>query len=138
MELADVIVINKADGELADQARRTANEYRAALRYLGASGTARDVEVLTASAVEGAGIEELWSLVQERWEKDRASGALDERRRAQQRQWFRRLVEERVMADFLSEPAVESHFARLEDEVASGRTTAAHAAAELVASTRPS
>ncbi|MDX1643508.1 MAG: methylmalonyl Co-A mutase-associated GTPase MeaB [Thermoanaerobaculia bacterium] len=136
VELADVIVIHKADGDLADQARRTANDYRAALRYLGASGTAREVEVLTASAHEGEGIEELWSLVQERWEKDRTSGALDERRRAQQRQWFRRLVEEKVMDEFLSRAGVASRFESLESEVAAGRKTAGGAADELVAATR--
>ena len=64
IELADAIVINKADGDLEDQARNTRNDYAAALRYLADPDDGWKTEVLTTSARTGLGLDDLWDLVQ--------------------------------------------------------------------------
>ena len=137
VELADAIVINKADGDLADQARRTRNEYAAAMRYLRGSGEESPTEVLMTSATTGAGLDELWDSIERHRQTAAASGAFDRRRRDQRLRWFERLVEERVMASFDADAEVESRRQRLERQVLAGEKTAVQAADELVAAARP-
>lgn len=137
IELADAIVINKADGELEDQAVRTRNEYAGALRYLDSSSSSWEPRVLTTSARSGSGIDELWSLLQEHREQAEQSGDLISRRRDQARKWFWRRVEEQVVESFQREEAQGKSVERLQRQVIAGEKTAAQAAAELLAARRP-
>ena len=137
IELADAIVINKADGDLESQARHTRNEYAAALRYVGVSDSPWSTEVMAISARQGEGLEELWSLVERHRELMSESGALDERRRQQSRKWLWRRVRERLMESFQADRVAASSMPRLEREVLSGEKTADQAADELLASWRP-
>mgnify|MGYP002624306345 FL=1 len=137
IELADALAVNKADGELEDQARRTRNEYAAALRYLRAGPDAWRPEVLALSARTGRGLEELWDVVQRHREVMTASGALEEGRREQQRRWLWRLIEERLLEEFRSDERVAARIDGLEREVVAGGKTAWQASEELLAVTRP-
>lgn len=137
LELADVIAINKADGDLANEARRTSNEYASALRYLGGSsveGGAWETEVLALSAHTGENLEALWSVIERHRAHLEASGRLDERRREQRGQWLWRLVEEGVMSAFRADGGVRTKLAEIEGRVRNGDMTAAGAAELLLAS----
>jgi LAO/AO transport system kinase len=137
IELADAIAINKADGEREDEARRTRNEYAAALGYLDPGDGAWRTEVLTISARSGQGVDELWDLIERHRQAAAAAGALAARRREQQRRWLWRLVEEGLLERFRADPAVAARLGPLERDVLDGRKTAAQAAEELLALTRP-
>ncbi len=137
IELADAIVINKADGDLADQARRTRTEYAAALRYLADDADDWTTEVAAISARTGEGVEELWDLVERHRALLSASGGLETRRREQQRRWLWRLIRERLVESFRQDASVAANLARLEAQVIAGEKTAAQAADELLAGRRP-
>ena len=85
VELAHLAFVNKADGDLADEARRTAAEYRNAFRMLAGGGTVWKVEVHTCSALTGAGISEAWECIERYREWYEESGARSRRRTEQAR-----------------------------------------------------
>ncbi|MCD0453117.1 methylmalonyl Co-A mutase-associated GTPase MeaB [Actinocorallia sp. API 0066] len=126
LELADVIAVNKADGPHALEAKKAARELAGALRLL--RGADRVVPVLTCSALEGAGLAEIWEQVTAHQEELRASGELDRRRRAQQVRWTWTMVEDRLLHALRTHPAVQSLAPTLESKVASGSLTPAQAA----------
>ena len=137
IELADAIAVNKADGDLEDQARRTRNEYAAALRYLDSSSREWSPEVLMVSARTGEGLEELWDLMQRHREVLTSSGGLADKRREQNRSWLWQLIEQRLIETFRADAAVAARLGALERDVIDGTKTAAQAADELLAVTRP-
>jgi LAO/AO transport system kinase len=131
VELADIAVVNKADGALLETAQHTAADYRHALHLV---GTAADV--LLASALEGTGIDEVWDAVRRRADAARASGALAARRRDQARDWMWSEVTETVVDQLRAAPGVRSEVAALEADVRAGRCSPTAAAQRLVAAFR--
>ncbi|GAA4080721.1 methylmalonyl Co-A mutase-associated GTPase MeaB [Nonomuraea soli] len=120
LELADLIAINKADGEYELAARKAARELSGALRLLRSQ-----TQVLTCSGMTGAGLVELWRHVIAHQE----GLDLTAKRRAQQMQWVWTLVENRLLARARRAPGVEE----IEREVLEGRLTPAVAADRLLA-----
>ena len=133
VELADMIAVNKADGDNRPRAQAAAAEYRAALHILGARSPLWSPPVLTYSAATGDGIAELWAKVLTHNAAMRASGDLAARRRAQQVKWMWAMLEERILARLKSEPALRAKLPRLEAAVADGRMSASLAVEELAA-----
>jgi LAO/AO transport system kinase len=80
VELADLILVNKADGELLPAASRTVADYRSALRFLRPASAAWRTEVLAVSALEGTGIEAAWDMVLRHRAAAEASGERQDRR----------------------------------------------------------
>ncbi|MYZ47923.1 methylmalonyl Co-A mutase-associated GTPase MeaB [Propylenella binzhouense] len=132
LELADLIAINKAEGENAARAGAAAAEYRAALRIL-FSRTGEAPPVLTLSGLAGIGIEAFWAAIRDIAARRRADGSLAARRAEQSVRWFRSLLDER-MRQALVPPAQRAALRGLEQAVADGRTTAPAAVEEAVAS----
>jgi LAO/AO transport system kinase len=132
LELADVIAVNKADGEHAMEARRAARELSGALRLLRSDERVRDTPVLTCSAKEGTGLDEVWDRLVEHQERLRESGELEARRRRQQVGWTWAMVRERLLSDLHSHPAVRRMAPELEREVAGGTLTPALAAERIL------
>lgn len=120
VELADLIAVNKADGDRVAPARSAAAEYRAALRSVRPAPDGWRTPVLTCSATTGDGIDELWGLVEGRLASLRGSGELERRRRAQMLHWMRSLVRESVEHIVLGNGAIARARAQIEGEVASG------------------
>jgi LAO/AO transport system kinase len=137
IELADAIAVNKADGELADPARRTRNEYAAALRYLADDARPWKTEVVAVSARTGEGIDGLWDIVERHRQAMAESGLFETRRREQTRRWLWRLVREGLVESFQQDEANAARLARLEAEVLRGEKTPAQAADEILAAHRP-
>jgi LAO/AO transport system kinase len=132
MELADTLVVNKADEDTLDAAKRTRASYASALDLIRHSGEVWRPRALTASALTGEGIPEIWDTILEHRRQVEASGELQSRRRSQARAWMWSLVEEGLWRAFRAHPEVQAGVERLEREVESLKTTPAAAARALL------
>jgi LAO/AO transport system kinase len=131
VELADMIAVNKADGDNIARARIAAADYRAALNILAPHSTTWSPPVVTYSALTGSGIDELWAQVVTHKEKMTTSGELAARRREQQVKWMWTMLEERLTARLRSDPAVRGKLKAAEAAVAAGRLAPTLAVEEI-------
>jgi LAO/AO transport system kinase len=131
LELADIIAVNKADGDQVERAQRAATEYRTALHILAAGNPNWSPVVLTVSARDDTGLDELWARIEERQAAARASGALEARRTEQAVAWMREIFEQRLLATFKGSRRVGRHWREMEEKVRKGAITPAAAAEEL-------
>ncbi|GAA0959398.1 methylmalonyl Co-A mutase-associated GTPase MeaB [Actinocorallia libanotica] len=131
LELADVIAVNKADGDHAMEAKRAARELSGALRLL-RGGSERVVPVLTCSALEDTGLSEVWDQIIAHQDALRESGELDRRRRTQQIRWTWAMVEDRLLHALRTDPAVQALTPDLERRVADGELPPSVAADQIL------
>ena len=131
IEIADMLAINKADGDNINRAKAAAAEYRAALQILNPRSPNWSTPVVTYSALTGAGIAELWDTVLEHRERMIKAGELEARRREQQVKWMWAMLEERVFARLKSDPILKAKLPRIEAAVAAGRMSAVLAVEEI-------
>lgn len=132
VELADAVLINKADGASRNLALLSRADYERALHYIRPSTEGWMTPALAASAVSGEGLAELWTTVQSFLEHTRSRGFFEQRRRDQERAWMRAMVEEQLKERFFSHPRVQVLLPELEQAVVGGRLPAASAAARLL------
>jgi LAO/AO transport system kinase len=132
LEIADVIAVNKADGPGEVDARRAARDLAGAIRMLRGRSDAWQVPVLTCAGLTGAGLDEVWCKVVEHQERMRASGELDQRRRAQQVRWLWQLVRDGLERQLRAAPAVRAAVPDLEAAVLAGELTPALAARQVL------
>jgi LAO/AO transport system kinase len=132
IELADMLAVNKADGDNVARAKAAAAEYRAALHILSPRSPNWTPPVLTYSALTGDGIPGLWTNIVQHRDRLTASGEITARRREQQVKWLWAMLEERMFARLRVDPALKSKLPRIERQVADG-TLAPTAAAEEIA-----
>jgi len=132
IELADLIAINKADGELAPRASATAADYRAALHILSARDAVWQPQVRTISGLQNRGLEELWAAIELHRDLMQGSGAFDAKRRDQAVAWMRVLIEDRLRDVILDNVAIKPRLDALEGEVRAGRKLPAMAAEEIL------
>jgi LAO/AO transport system kinase len=131
VELADLVVVNKADGDLAAVASATASDYAAALHLVRARSDAWTPRVLTCSALEQRGIDELWSTIEEF--ADATAGAeQDARRREQARAWMRDELADSVLERLHADAKTAAAADQLEADVAEGRLAPTTAARRLL------
>ena len=128
VELADMIAINKADGDNIKRANIAAADYRGALHILSPRSEHWQPPVVTYSALTGTGIAELWQKVLDHRAAMTASGEFASRRREQQVKWMWSMLENRMMARLRSDAAMRAKVRKIETEVAEGRIAAALAA----------
>ncbi|MET0628457.1 MAG: methylmalonyl Co-A mutase-associated GTPase MeaB [Acidimicrobiia bacterium] len=126
MELADLVVVNKADGDLAAAAATTASDYAAALHLVRPRTPAWSAQVLTCSALRGTGIAEVWTAIEAYCTA--VASELDDRRADQAQAWMWSEVTETLVASLRADPAVAELAARLEADVAAGTVTPTAAA----------
>lgn len=129
LELADVIAVNKADGEYEMAARKAARELSAALRLL---RTGPVTPVLTCSGLTGAGLAELWEEIVRHQDERAASGELIANRRRQQITWMWSLVQDRLLTALRSHPEVVALTPDIERQVLSGTLTPSRAADRIL------
>src|SRR3954469_15471644 len=106
IEIADMLAINKADGDNVARAQAAAAEYRAALHIVGSRSAHWSPPVTTYSALTGNGVAELWATILEHRERMSAAGEHAARRRDQQVKWMRVMLEERMLSRLTSEPGL--------------------------------
>jgi LAO/AO transport system kinase len=128
LELADIVAVNKADGDTRQRALRAVADYRAALHILTPPGAPWTPPVLAVSGLEGTGLDELWGAV----EAHRGGLALDDKRAGQRVAALRARFEERLVGEATARPAVAQRFAALEREVREGRAPVEAAVEELL------
>ncbi|MEM1399644.1 MAG: methylmalonyl Co-A mutase-associated GTPase MeaB [Pseudomonadota bacterium] len=132
LERADLVVINKADGDLIAQANHAAAEYRHALALLHPPEPDWTVPVMRVSAVEGSGLKELWGCLADRHAAMRESGRLVARRSTQALAILRREIELALVDDLRADAGAKAHLTRLEHQVAKGEITPDRAARQVV------
>jgi len=132
LELADLLAVNKADGENRERALAAKRDYESALRYLRSQSDGWEPTVMAVSGRAGAGLPELWQEVMRHREQLSASGELEARRCEQGRSWRWTLIRERLMGSCLENPRIAAHRPELERAVLDGALTPTRAASELL------
>jgi LAO/AO transport system kinase len=132
LELADIVVVNKADGNHLTEARKAARELSGAIRLIYPRETLWRPPVLTMSALEGTGLEELWATVERHRDVLTEAGDFEARRRAQQVDWTWQMVRDTVLDRVLSNQAVRKGQADIERQVLTGELTPALAAQQIL------
>ena len=132
LELADMIAVNKADGNNKSRATRAASEYAGAMHLITPAGASWVPPVVTCSALKGTGLDDLWHSILEHRERLTASGELAAKRRGQMLRWMWTLVEDRLVTSLRSDRAVASAIVPLEADVLAGRLTPSIAADRIL------
>ncbi len=132
MELADLIVVNKADGDLASAATRTAADYKNALRLLHPRSSNWKVPVLTCSSLDGHGVAEAWEYIETYRTALTASGELRARRVAQARAWMWAETTDALTEALRHDPVTRRRIPELEAAVSESRLPATLAAQRLL------
>jgi LAO/AO transport system kinase len=132
LELADVIAVNKADGDHEREAGRAARELSGALRLLRSAEARWTPPVLTCSALTGSGLTDVWAQVERHHQTLTQSGELEDKRRRQQVDWTWTMVRETLLARLHDHPEVRRLAPSLEREVRDGRLTATLAAERIL------
>jgi LAO/AO transport system kinase len=133
VELADMIAVNKADGDNLARAKAAAAEYRAALHILTPRSSNWAPPVVTYSALTGDGIADLWAQATAHRDRLSATGELAARRREQQVKWMWTMLDDFWRARIAAEPKLKAKLPQIEAAVAAGEITPTRAVDDLVA-----
>ena len=131
-EIADILLVNKADGENRIRAEATRGEFERVMQYLSPATEGWTPPVRTVSSMSRDGIPGAWSEVEKYFAHVRADGQFDRRRREQAISWWQALVEQELRQRFLAEPRVATLAKRLEASVLDGTLAPSLAAEELL------
>jgi LAO/AO transport system kinase len=132
MELADILLVTKADGDLVPAANRSAADYRMAMKLIRPKYSGLRAQVLTVSSLECRGIEEAWTAMTEFHAALRDSGQLERQRAEQARRWFWSELQTIVAERILTDPELERKARALEAGVSDGSTLPQAAARSLL------
>ena len=132
MEMADGIIINKADGNNIEKAKLAAAHFRNALHLFPAPESGWTPQVLTYSGFYGIGIEEIWDMVFRYIDFVKANGYFEHRRNEQSKYWMYETINEHLRNSFYNNPDIASMLLEKEREVLEGRTTSFTAARKLL------
>jgi LAO/AO transport system kinase len=132
LELADAVVINKADGDNIEKAERARKEYENALHMLTPSSPTWSAPVMTCSALENRGLDDIWEMVVEHRAKMTATGEFVKNRRKQSFAWMWSLVDEGLKGWFYNNPAVKERLPEISRQVESGDLSPTNAAYQLL------
>jgi LAO/AO transport system kinase len=132
MELADLVLINKADGENEAAAGRAVAEANNALHFLSQSPSQWTPRAMACSALTGRGIADVWKCVLEHDDLTRANDSFAENRRRQRRRWMHEALETGLRQLFSAHPLIRMRMETLEREVLEGQATPFRAARTLL------
>ncbi len=132
MEMADMMVITKADGENLRKAELARTQYRGALMLFPEPESGRRPEVYTCSSYDGTGLEEVWKGVEEYLDHIRANGYFARNRNRQNKHWMYETINEALREHFYRNPAVEERIGDYEQRVLDDRMSSFVAAKELL------
>ncbi|CAA6605164.1 membrane ATPase/protein kinase [Rhodospirillaceae bacterium LM-1] len=132
VELADALLVNKADGDLAQAAQRTCRDYASALHLLTPAHPGWQPPVLKISALEGKGMDETWAAI-EAYRKVLGEDGLAQKRSSQALSWMWHAIEDGLKERFRCHPAIAARLGELESQVAQGRQSPAQGAEALLA-----
>lgn len=133
IELADAVLVNKADGDNKVRAEAARQEYARALHYLIPVTEGWTTPVSSCSALTGEGIPEIWSIIEDFREKTQGSGTFAKRRHEQRCAWFHAMIEERLQTLFYQHPGVREELPHIEQAMLDDRLPVATAVEKLFA-----
>lgn len=132
VELADAVVVNKADGENKTAAERARQDYQQALHYLSPATTGWVPKALSLSSLTGDGIPDLWEVIQQFKTEMSDKGFFEKRRQQQRLDWMFAMAEDTVKDRFYRSPAVRHILTEVQNEVIQGTLPASAAAEKLL------
>lgn len=131
MELADAVIINKADGPNQAVAEKTKLDYNRILHFLQPATKGWETRALTCSSLYETGISAIWELINQFEQSTKQSGIFEERRRLQMREWIYSMITDQLHISFFHNPNVKQLLPKVENEVISGKRPVATAVDEL-------
>jgi LAO/AO transport system kinase len=132
MELVDAIVVNKADGENAAKARKTAEEYKQILHFLQPATESWETKAFTCSALHDIGIDQTWETINEFLETTIDSGEFDKRRNEQKKTWLYTSVKSQLEMMFFQNNEVKKQLPVMEEEIRGDRISVSAAVDQLM------
>ncbi|MBW6514487.1 MAG: methylmalonyl Co-A mutase-associated GTPase MeaB [Candidatus Syntrophosphaera sp.] len=132
MELADLIVVNKADGENVQAAELACQELNNALHYLRHATKGWNTKALTCSAIQRTSLKEIWAAIEKFVDQGRTSGVFEARRQTQVSEWFESLLTEAVLNRFHNDPDIQKRLPVLREQVEQGNLPAVLAVKKLL------
>ena len=132
VELADLVIVNKADREMLAAAERVAVEYKNALNLLRPLSKYWDPQVVTCSALEGKGIADIWKIIEDYRLIHSKEGTFEKKRLQQAISWMWREVDDSLLTSFRSHSDVQKHIMEMEKQVELGSLTPSFAAKTLL------
>jgi len=133
LELADVIAVNKADGDNRRAAELAARQYHTALESLTGHDNDKAPTILTCSARDDSGIDSVWDAIEKKCERRRETGEFTERRQKQNLRWLWALVDEQLREAIKKHPTVRQIYTDIEQQVLNGQMPAAAGANKIFA-----
>ena len=131
MEMADHILINKADGDNMERAKKTASEYKNAIHLFPSNESDREVSVGLCSALEGTGIEKAWSEIGKHIDFTKNSGWFYENRKKQMLKWFHERINVELEYRFYSKHTIQREIKKREEMILSRKISVRKAVGEL-------
>jgi LAO/AO transport system kinase len=132
VEIADAIVINKAEGNNKSKAEITKREYQNALQLLNNATEGWNTKVRLCSALKNIGIEEIWTMLNEFIINTKSSGIFSERRKKQTINWMYSMLEEAILSKFYGNPTIKSKIKHFEEEVLNANVTPTQAVNKIM------
>lgn len=132
MELADAIVVNKADGDNLKRAQIACSDYNRMLHYIRPATEQWETKAYTCSAVTKSGLFELWELIQKFTTQGKDNGAFFKRRQNQSLQWVREMIDEHLHNLFFNNIVIQGRMSEVEEAVLAGKMSESQAVQELV------
>ncbi|AIM15538.1 MULTISPECIES: methylmalonyl Co-A mutase-associated GTPase MeaB [Neobacillus] len=131
MELADAIIVHKADGDNKPIAEKTKREYNRILHFLQPATRGWQTKAYTCSSLTKEGIGDIWKVIQSFEQKGKASGVFEERRKSQSREWMYSMITDHLHYQFYQHPDVKNQLPKFENKVIAGDITVATAVEKL-------
>jgi len=132
MEMADLIAITKADGTNLEKAGNAKTDYQNALHLYPPAASGWVPRVLTCSALDGTGLEDIWKTILEYENLTRENGFFRENRNQQAKNWMYEFIHESLTRDFYSAPEIKSRMKRLEKKIMNRELSSFHAAKQII------
>lgn len=132
MEMADAIVINKADGENVKAAQLAKTEFNRALHLYPVKESGFTPKTVTCSALKNEGIEDVWNLIENYWDLTRENGYFSQKRNQQNRYWLLQTIEEQLKDSFYKKPSIKKELDRQLELLKENKTTPFQAADVLL------
>ena len=120
IEMADAVMINKADGDNKLRAQSVKGEFNQALHFLNSVTEGWETKAHCCSALTGSGIAEIWGIVKKFKEKTSESGVFHKKRQFQSLSWMNEMIIEQVKASFFNHPAILDRLPKIEEQIING------------------
>ncbi len=132
MEMSDLLVIHKADGNNIDKASQAQSLYQGALQLFPPSPSGWIPLTLTASSLENTGMEEISKTIHQYMSLTKENGFFYKQRAEQSVHWMRESIEDYLLSDFYNIPSIKDEWIRMERKVREGKIDSFSAAAHIV------